>query len=204
MFDEKIKPRHETFPSHVSGRFYGLVCASVRVFVFLKVNVMGQSSNSPSWLDMCTFSDRGCHLMSHHHAMMWCYVKVWCNLEVILVRILTQRHDAEGMPMRRHFFHLSMKSIPDMLCQIVGWPVGEFFSSIFTSNITGKLFRTSLFRSSGSQKPMLWWPILVTLHHPKKFDQGITPQHQFSTHLGGILSYSKEKTRDFRDEIKIP
>ncbi len=33
------------------------------------------------------------------------------------------------------------------------------------SNITGKPHRTSLFRSSGSQKAMLWWPILVRFHN---------------------------------------
>ncbi len=37
---------------------------------------------------------------------------------------------------------------------IDAWSACQFFKSISTSNITGKLCRTSLFRSSGSQKAM--------------------------------------------------
>ncbi len=50
------------------------------------------------------------------------------------------------------------------LLYIVAWRAGQFFRSIYTSNITGKLCRTSLFRSSGPQKAMLWWSILVRFH----------------------------------------
>ena len=60
---------------------------------------------------------------------------------------------------------------------IVGWRAGQFFRSIFTSNITEN-FAEHLYLGL----------------------QG----HQFSVYLGGILSYSNKKIRDFRDEIKIP
>ncbi len=43
--------------------------------------------------------------------------------------------------------------------KIVAWSACQFFGSISTSYITGKLCRTSLLRSSGSKKSMLWWPI---------------------------------------------
>ncbi len=56
---------------------------------------------------------------------------------------------------------------------IVGWRAGQFLRSIFTSNITGKLCRTSLFRSSGSKRAMLCWPILVTFHNIVICSQGI-------------------------------
>ncbi len=51
--------------------------------------------------------------------------------------------------------HLSKKQ------QIIGWPTDHFFRGISTSTVAGKLFRTSLLRLLGSQKPMPCWPILV-------------------------------------------
>ncbi len=45
--------------------------------------------------------------------------------------------------------------INDSVAHLVAWPEGQFSRCISTSKITGKLFKTSLFRSSGSQKPML-------------------------------------------------
>ncbi len=103
---------------------------------------------------------------------------------------------------------------------LVGWRAGQFFRSIFTSNITGKLCRTSLdikLNSGWKQRLVYYlyhsqprWPSIQYLYlglqglRKQCCGDRISPQHQFSAYLGGILSYSKEKIRDFRDEIKIP